>query len=115
MTSRRGEGASTHREGVLRTQHRPAWWRGLPLQRSYIQSPPSTALDDTPPGPSIGLHGASGSLPHQLAGDPDILLGDEHPPVTYTDEHGNFTVGHMHDLSLFDSPVNSDTNDDTIV
>ena len=46
---------------------------------------------------------------------PNILLGDEHPPVTYTDEHGNFMVGHVQDLSLSDNPVNYDTNEDTLV
>jgi hypothetical protein len=46
---------------------------------------------------------------------PNILPGDEHPPVTYTDEHGNFTMDHMQDLSLSDNPVNSDTNEDTLV
>jgi hypothetical protein len=43
---------------------------------------------------------------------PNIFPGDELPPVTYTDENGNVTVGHMQDLSLSDSPVNSDTNEE---
>jgi hypothetical protein len=42
----------------------------------------------------------------------NIHPGEAHPPVIYTHEHGNISVGHMENLSLSDSPVNSDTNEE---
>jgi hypothetical protein len=40
----------------------------------------------------------------------NIHVGDLRLLVTYTDEHGNETAGHMEDLTLSESPVNSDNN-----
>jgi hypothetical protein len=128
-----GDNSGIPRNGAFRTPRRPAWWRGCPLRHSRQTSPMAGASEDDSSGPlpSFGENraprlcrndrrGHSTQGAEDILGDadvptveaPNIFSGDELPPVTYTDEHGNVTVGQMQDLSLSDSPVNSDTNEE---
>jgi hypothetical protein len=44
----------------------------------------------------------------------NIHLGNALLPVTYRDQHGNITAGHMEVLTFSASPVNSDNDEDVM-
>jgi hypothetical protein len=129
------EGVEDRREGLLRTGRRPPWWRSAQFGRNRTRHPVSPTSEEECNAGSSWMAGYAhpctedAPLPSATMPRSDVVVeddelpiveavnihpGDALPPVTYRDQHGNVTAGHMEDLTFSASSVNTDNDEDVM-